>query len=132
VGGLYDSQIDPAGIALVVRLLKMPGFIRQCSGIKDGRVVQGLNFVDLVDAAAFSQESFATIARRADELCFLDITAGTENPALHSMMSSTRTAEVCFMPSNGGGVRAVEDIRRLLLPAPTRCRSIPPPSSGPG
>jgi imidazole glycerol-phosphate synthase subunit HisF len=86
-----------------------------CLDVKDGRTVKGVNFVDLVDAG--DPVAQATIYDRegADELCFLDITASAENrDTLYDVVA--RTAEQCFMPLTvGGGVRIVEDIRRLLL-----------------
>lgn len=85
-----------------------------CLDVKDGRVVKGVNFVDLVDAGDPVEAAAAYDAAGADELCFLDITASHENrdTILHIV---ERTAERCFMPLTvGGGVRAVEDIRKLL------------------
>ena len=86
-----------------------------CLDVKDGRVVKGVNFVDLVDAGdPVAQASFYD-REGADELCFLDITASAENrDTLYGVVR--RTAEECFMPLTvGGGVRVIEDIRRLLL-----------------
>jgi imidazole glycerol-phosphate synthase subunit HisF len=86
-----------------------------CLDVKDGRVVKGVNFVDLRDAGDPVQAAIAYDAAGADELCFLDITATHEN---RSTMFDVvrRTAEACFMPLTvGGGVRKVEDIRQLLL-----------------
>jgi cyclase len=86
-----------------------------CLDVKDGRVVKGVNFVDLVDAGDPVQQAKFYDGEGADELCFLDITASTEDRAtLYDVVR--RTAEQCFMPLTvGGGVREVEDIRRLLL-----------------
>jgi len=86
-----------------------------CLDVKDGRVVKGVNFVDLRDAGDPVEQARAYDAAGADELMFLDITASTEGRgALLDTIS--KTAEACFMPlSVGGGVRAVEDVRRLLL-----------------
>ena len=86
-----------------------------CLDVKDGRVVKGVNFVNLVDAGDPVEAARAYDAAGADELCFLDITASHENRAtLYDVVR--RTAEQCFMPLTvGGGVREVEDIRRLLL-----------------
>ena len=86
-----------------------------CLDVKDGRVVKGVNFVNLVDAGDPVAQAKFYDAEGADELCFLDITASSENRAtLHDLVR--RTAEQCFMPLTvGGGVREVEDIRRLLL-----------------
>jgi cyclase len=86
-----------------------------CLDVKDGRVVKGVNFVDLVDAGDPVEIAKAYDAAGADELCFLDITASSDNrETIHDVVA--RTAEQCFMPLTvGGGVRAVADIRKLLL-----------------
>lgn len=86
-----------------------------CLDVKDGRVVKGVNFVDLVDAGDPVEAAKAYDAAGADELCFLDITASSDNrETIFDVVS--RTAEHCFMPlSVGGGVRKVEDVRNLLL-----------------
>ena len=86
-----------------------------CLDVKDGRVVKGVNFVDLVDAGDPVAQARFYDREGADELCFLDITASVENrDTLYDVVR--RTAEECFMPLTvGGGVRTVEDIRRLLL-----------------
>ncbi len=86
-----------------------------CLDVKDGRVVKGVNFVDLKDAGDPVEQARLYDAEGADELCFLDITASHENrDTLYDVVS--RTAEQCFMPLTvGGGVRTVEDIRKLLL-----------------
>ena len=86
-----------------------------CLDVKDGRVVKGVNFVNLVDAGDPVAQAKFYDAEGADELCFLDITASSEDRAtLYDVVR--RTAEQCFMPLTvGGGVREVEDIRRLLL-----------------
>jgi cyclase len=85
-----------------------------CLDVKDGRVVKGVNFVNLRDAGDPVQASIAYDAAGADELCFLDITASHENrDTIYDVV--TRTAEACFMPLTvGGGVRTVDDIRKLL------------------
>ena len=85
-----------------------------CLDVKDGRVVKGVNFVDLVDAGDPVEAAAAYDAAGADELCFLDITASHENrDTIFDIVE--RTAERCFMPLTvGGGVRTVEDIRKLL------------------
>jgi len=85
-----------------------------CLDVKDGRVVKGVNFVDLIDAGDPVEAAAAYDAAGADELCFLDITASHENrDTIFDIVE--RTAERCFMPLTvGGGVRTVEDIRRLL------------------
>ncbi|HWI26900.1 MAG TPA: imidazole glycerol phosphate synthase subunit HisF [Stellaceae bacterium] len=86
-----------------------------CLDVKDGRVVKGVNFVDLVDAGDPVEQAKIYDREGADELCFLDITASSDDRAtLYDVVA--RTAEQCFMPLTvGGGVRSVEDIRRLLL-----------------
>lgn len=85
-----------------------------CLDVKDGRVVKGVNFVDLRDAGDPVEAAIAYDAAGADELCFLDITATHENRG--TMLDVVRrTAEACFMPLTvGGGVRTVDDIRGLL------------------
>ena len=86
-----------------------------CLDVKDGRVVKGVNFVDLRDAGDPVQCAIAYDEAGADELCFLDIAATHENRGT-LMDVVRRTAEVCFMPLTvGGGVRTTEDIRNLLL-----------------
>ncbi len=86
-----------------------------CLDVKDGRVVKGVNFVDLRDAGDPVEIAKAYDAAGADELCFLDITASHENRGI-ILDVVARTAEQCFMPLTvGGGVRTVDDIRRLLL-----------------
>ena len=85
-----------------------------CLDVKDGRVVKGVNFVNLRDAGDPVEAAVAYDAAGADELCFLDITASHEHrDTIFDVV--TRTAEACFMPLTvGGGVRTVEDIRKLL------------------
>ena len=86
-----------------------------CLDVKQGRVVKGVNFVDLVDAGDPVEAARAYDAAGADELCFLDIAASQENRGTLLDLAS-RTAEQCFMPLTvGGGVRSVEDVRALLL-----------------
>lgn len=85
-----------------------------CLDVKDGRVVKGINFVNLVDAGDPVEAAAAYDRAGADELCFLDITATHENRGIIFDIVQ-RTAERCFMPLTvGGGVREVDDIRRLL------------------
>jgi cyclase len=86
-----------------------------CLDVKDGRVVKGVQFVDLIDAGDPVEAAMAYDRAGADELCFLDITASHENrDTIFDVVA--RTADHCFMPVTvGGGVRAVEDIRKLLL-----------------
>lgn len=86
-----------------------------CLDVKDGRVVKGVNFVDLRDAGDPVEAARAYDAAGADELCFLDITASHEERAIIFDVVA-KTAEQCFMPLTvGGGVRSVEDVRKLLL-----------------
>lgn len=85
-----------------------------CLDVKDGRVVKGINFVNLRDAGDPVEAAIAYDAAGADELCFLDITASHENRGI-ILDVVQRTAEACFMPLTvGGGVRTIEDIRALL------------------
>jgi cyclase len=85
-----------------------------CLDVKDGRVVKGVNFVDLIDAGDPVEAAAAYDAAGADELCFLDITASHENrDTIFGVVE--RTANRCFMPLTvGGGVRTIDDIRKLL------------------
>jgi cyclase len=85
-----------------------------CLDVKDGRVVKGVNFVDLRDAGDPVEAASAYDEAGADELCFLDITASHENrDTIFDVVE--RTAERCFMPLTvGGGVRKLEDVRKLL------------------
>ncbi len=86
-----------------------------CLDVKDGRVVKGVNFVNLRDAGDPVECAKAYDAAGADELCFLDITASHENRGI-LLDVVQRTAEACFMPLTvGGGVRTLDDIRNLLL-----------------
>jgi len=86
-----------------------------CLDVKDGRVVKGVNFVDLRDAGDPVEAAIAYDAAGADELCFLDIAASHEGrDTIFEVVA--RTAEHCFMPVTvGGGVRSNDDIRKLLL-----------------
>ena len=86
-----------------------------CLDVKDGRVVKGVNFVDLQDAGDPVDAAMAYDAAGADELCFLDITASHEDrDVIFDVVS--QTAEHCFMPLTvGGGVRSTDDVRKLLL-----------------
>jgi cyclase len=85
-----------------------------CLDVKDGRVVKGVNFVNLRDAGDPVEAARAYDAAGADELCFLDITASHEERAI-LLDVVRRTAEACFMPLTvGGGVRTVADVRMLL------------------
>ncbi len=86
-----------------------------CLDVANGRVVKGVNFVDLKDAGDPVEQARVYDAAGADELCFLDITASHEGRGT-LLDIVARTAEVCFMPLTvGGGVRMVEDARALLL-----------------
>ena len=86
-----------------------------CLDVKDGRVVKGVNFVNLRDAGDPVESAIAYDEAGADELCFLDITASHEDRGI-LLDVVRRTAEVCFMPLTvGGGVRTTDDIRNLLL-----------------
>lgn len=95
---------------MTVRIRVIP-----CLDVADGRVVKGVNFVDLQDAGDPVEQARAYDAAGADELCFLDISASHEGRGT-LLDIVKRTAEVCFMPLTvGGGVRSVEDARALLL-----------------
>jgi cyclase len=95
---------------MTVRIRVIP-----CLDVRDGRVVKGVNFVDLVDAGDPVEQARAYDAAGADELCFLDISASHEGRGT-LLDVVRRTAEVCFMPLTvGGGVRTAEDARALLL-----------------
>ncbi|MBU2033589.1 MAG: imidazole glycerol phosphate synthase subunit HisF [Alphaproteobacteria bacterium] len=95
---------------MTVRIRVIP-----CLDVADGRVVKGVNFVDLRDAGDPVEQAQAYDAAGADELCFLDISASHEGRGTLIDIVS-RTAAVCFMPLTvGGGVRSVEDARALLL-----------------
>lgn len=86
-----------------------------CLDVKNGRVVKGVNFVDLIDAGDPVESAKAYDAAGADELCFLDIAATVENRGTMYDVAR-RTAEQCFMPLTiGGGVRNPKDVRNLLL-----------------
>ncbi|MDB4043902.1 imidazole glycerol phosphate synthase subunit HisF [Emcibacteraceae bacterium] len=86
-----------------------------CLDVKDGRVVKGVNFVGLCDAGDPVEQAKIYDAAGADELCFLDITASSENRSI-LLDVVRRTAEQCFMPLTvGGGVRKEEDVKNLLL-----------------
>ena len=86
-----------------------------CLDVNDGRVVKGVNFVDLIDAGDPVEAALAYNAQEADELVFLDITASSDNRA--TMVDVVRrTAEHCFIPLTvGGGIRTVENMREMLL-----------------
>ena len=86
-----------------------------CLDVDRGRVVKGVNFVDLVDAGDPVEQARVYDAAGADELCFLDITASHENrDTIYDVVG--RTADECFMPLTvGGGVRTTDDVRKLLL-----------------
>jgi cyclase len=92
-----------------------------CLDVKDGRVVKGVNFVSLRDAGDPVEQAALYDAAGADELCFLDITASHENrDTIVDVVS--RTAAKLFLPLTvGGGIRVVEDMRRLLLAGADKC-----------
>jgi cyclase len=92
-----------------------------CLDVKDGRVVKGVNFVSLRDAGDPVEQAGVYDAAGADELCFLDITASHENR--DTMVDVVaRTAARVFLPLTvGGGIRSVEDMRRLLLAGADKC-----------
>ena len=95
---------------MTVRIRVIP-----CLDVAEGRVVKGVNFVDLIDAGDPVEQARAYDAAGADELCFLDISATHEGRGT-LVDIVRRTAQVCFMPLTvGGGVRSVEDARTLLL-----------------
>src|SRR5215203_1837683 len=101
---------DRSRVPRVLKIRLIP-----CLDVKDGRVVKGVQFVDLRDAGDPVEAAKAYDAAGADELCFLDITASHEARGI-LLDVVRRTAEACFMPLTvGGGVRTVEDIRQLLL-----------------
>ena len=86
-----------------------------CLDVNDGRVVKGVNFVNLVDAGDPVEQAAVYDAAGADELCFLDITASSDRRDI-MLDVVARTAAQCFMPLTvGGGVRKSEDIRKLLI-----------------
>ena len=110
---------DPAGWtrfaigSIATAMLKTR--IIPCLDVKDGRVVKGINFVDLIDAGDPVEAAAAYDAAGADELCFLDITATHERRGILFDIVE-RTASRCFMPLTvGGGVRTIDDIRQLLI-----------------
>ena len=108
LGAMGEEPLFGNETMLKVRLIP-------CLDVKDGRVVKGVQFVDLRDAGDPVEAAKAYDAAGADELCFLDIAASHEDRGI-LLDVVQRTAEACFMPLTvGGGVRSVEDIRRLLL-----------------
>ncbi len=91
-----------------------------CLDVKEGRGVKGINFIDLKDAGDPVEQAKIYDEQGADELCFLDITASIERrDILYDIVN--KTAKKCFMPLTvGGGVRKVEDIRKLLYSGPIK------------
>ena len=86
-----------------------------CLDVKDGRVVKGINFVDLIDAGDPVEQASVYNKSGADEICFLDITASSDKRDI-LLDTVKKTAECCFVPLTvGGGVRSIQDIRKLLL-----------------
>ncbi len=107
---MHVGIVFPGVSILTVRIRVIP-----CLDVADGRVVKGVNFVDLRDAGDPVEQAQAYDAAEADELCFLDISATHEGRGT-LLDVVKRTAEVCFMPLTvGGGVSSVEDARALLL-----------------
>jgi imidazole glycerol-phosphate synthase subunit HisF len=105
---------QPAFVTATVKATMFKVRVIPCLDVKDGRVVKGVNFVDLRDAGDPVEAAIAYDAAGADELCFLDIAASHEKRGI-ILDVVQRTAEACFMPLTvGGGVRTVEDIRALL------------------
>ena len=86
-----------------------------CLDVKNGRVVKGINFVDLIDAGDPVEQASIYNQNGADEICFLDITASSDKRNI-LLDTVKKTAECCFVPLTvGGGVRSIQDIRKLLL-----------------
>ncbi|MBA1338708.1 MAG: cyclase [Pelagibacterales bacterium] len=86
-----------------------------CLDVKNGRVVKGINFINLIDAGDPIEQAKIYDEQGADELCFLDITASNENRDI-ILDTVKKTAEKCFIPLTvGGGIRTLDDIRNLLL-----------------
>jgi cyclase len=107
-GRLRPQRIEIKQMTVRIRVIP-------CLDVADGRVVKGVNFVDLTDAGDPVEQARAYDAAGADELCFLDISASHEGRGTLLDMVR-RTAAVCFMPLTvGGGVRSVDDARALLL-----------------
>src|SRR5207344_2121822 len=102
-----DPTASQPAMTLKIRIIP-------CLDVKDGRVVKGVNFVDLVDAGDPVEQAKLYEAQGADELCFLDITASHENrDNIYSMVE--KVAETCFMPLTvGGGVKTVDHVYKLL------------------
>ena len=106
--------IDPLAASHYVGIMLKTRII-PCLDVANGRVVKGVNFVDLIDAGDPVESAKAYDAAGADELCFLDINATHENRGTMFDVV-TRTAEQCYIPLTvGGGVRTREDVRDLLL-----------------
>ena len=114
---IYDGKIDPMEASALLKISDnmLKTRIIPCLDVNNGRVVKGVNFVDLVDAGNPVEQATLYDRMGADELCFLDITASHEGrETIFDVVA--RTSEKCFMPVTvGGGVRTPEDIRRLLL-----------------
>ena len=86
-----------------------------CLDVKGGRVVKGINFVDLIDAGDPVEQASIYNQNGADEICFLDITASSDKRDI-LLDTVKKTAECCFVPLTvGGGIRSIQDIRKLLL-----------------
>ena len=112
---IYEDSVGSDIISLKTINQVLKTRIIPCLDVKDGRVVKGVNFVELRDAGDPVEQAKLYDAQGADELCFLDITATSDNRSiLYDVIS--RVAEQCFMPLTvGGGVRVLSDIRNLLL-----------------
>ncbi len=110
------AQKPTLRVFIVLKLRVIP-----CLDVKDGRVVKGVNFVSLRDAGDPVEQAVVYDAAGADELCFLDITASHENrDTILDVVS--RTAARVFLPLTvGGGIRSIEDMRRLLLAGADKC-----------
>jgi cyclase len=115
----FDSEAQRDREFEDARVLKLR--VIPCLDVQDGRVVKGVNFVSLRDAGDPAEQAVVYDAAGADELAFLDITASHENrDTLLDVVS--RTAERVFLPLTvGGGIRSVEDMRRLLLAGADKC-----------
>ncbi len=113
--GAPPVESSPGRPSRAGRPMTLKARVIPCLDVKDGRVVKGVNFVNLRDAGDPVESAIAYDRAGADELCFLDITASHEDRGI-LLDVVRRTAEVCFMPLTvGGGVRTTDDIRNLLL-----------------
>ena len=109
---IYDNKVNLNEIFSLKKMLKIR--VIPCLDVKEGRVVKGINFIDLKDAGDPVEQAKIYDDQGADELCFLDITASLEKRDI-LLDVVNKTAKKCFMPLTvGGGIRKVEDIRKLL------------------